>query len=126
MLNNKNILIQILITIILCVSSLGVVAKSFDYPLKSSTILIKSVISVASNTHQNCDETKDSSCLSSAFIAIFQALGYSPNLFPQKQKEYFIISFDSILLEVPKRPPRSIKEFTYKDFLNLKRIHKLM
>lgn len=109
MMNENNRLIHIfLIAIILCVSSLDLATKSLDFVLKSSAAHSESILSVSSNYHQNCDETKDSSCSSSVFITIIQSLSYSPNLALQKQKANFTVIFDSILLDVPKRPPRLI------------------
>lgn len=81
MLNKNKILIHILITNILCVSSLDVITKFFDYVVKLSNIFI-----VSFNNYQNCDETRESSCFSSAFITIIQSLSYTHKLILEKQK----------------------------------------
>lgn len=94
-------LINILIVMILCVSSLDIITKSSDLSTFFKSVQLDSI-----NIHHYCDETRLYPCSSSVFIAIFQSLNYLPNLLSHAKLEKFKVDYESILLEVLKRPPR--------------------
>ena len=108
MLIHNQKLIKILIAIILCSSSLELMAQSIDRFLNSSPIQVEQSALNIPSTQLHCDETRASTCSSSSFIALFASSSHFPKHTHQKQIKSYVKNFDSISLDVPIRPPRLI------------------
>ena len=69
---------------------------------------IKGDLNLSKTVPKHCDDTRASSCSSSGLIGIFYSSSYPSTHMLPVQSQPYLSHFDSISLDVPKRPPRLI------------------